>query len=183
MCVKCLGAKGTCNWYAYCGYKATQSSWQLRTIINQHNCSKEFSIRLMTSKWLSQRLEKSIRDNPEIKLTNIRNKVGRQWNMGISRSTAHREKTIAYKNIEGSFREQYKMVYDYAHELLKSNLGSTVKVSVEDNEDKKIFRRLYVCLKACKDSFVSYRPIIGLDMFFKRKLWRGVVNSCCKRCQ
>ena len=56
VCVKCLGANGTCNWYAYCVYRAAQSSWQLRTIINQHNCSREFNIRLMTSKWLSQRL-------------------------------------------------------------------------------------------------------------------------------
>jgi len=47
-------------------------------------------------------------------MTNIRNKVGRKWNVGISRSTAYRAKTMAYKNVEGSFREQYKIVYDYA---------------------------------------------------------------------
>jgi len=105
VCIKCLGANGTCNWYAYCGYRVAQSSWQLRTIINQHNCSREFNTRLMTSKWLSQRLEKSIKDNPEIKLTNIRNKVGRKWNVGISRATSHRAKTIAYKNVEGSYRQ------------------------------------------------------------------------------
>jgi len=58
------------------------------------------------------------------------------------------------------------MVYDYAHELLRSNPGSTVNVSVEDNEGNKIFRILYVCLKACKDNFVSCRPIIRLDICF-----------------
>jgi len=92
ICVKCLGAKGTCKWYAYCAYKAAQSTWQLRRIINDHTYSREFNIRMITSKWLSQRLEKNIRDNPDIKLTNIRNRVGRKWNIGISRTTAHRAK-------------------------------------------------------------------------------------------
>jgi len=89
ICVKCLVAKGTCKWYAYCAYKAAQSTWQLRRIINEHTCSREFNIRMITSKWLSQRLEKNIRDNPDIKLTNIKNIVGRKWNIGISRATAN----------------------------------------------------------------------------------------------
>ena len=77
ICVKCLGAKGTCKWYAYCAYKVAQSTWQLRRITNEHSCSKEFNIQMITSKWLSQRLEKNIRYNPDIKLTNIRNRVGK----------------------------------------------------------------------------------------------------------
>jgi len=101
--------------------------------------------------------------------------------VGISIATAHRAKTIAYKNVEGSYREQYKLVYDYAHELLKSNPGSTMKVSVEDNEDKKIFRRLYVCLKACKDSFVSCKPIIGLDGCFLKEKYGGELLTAVAR--
>jgi len=33
-------------------------------------------------------------------------------------------------------------VYDYAYELLRSNLGSTVKVHVDENEGNPIFKRL-----------------------------------------
>jgi len=121
---------------------------------------------MITSKWLSQRLEKNIRDNPEIKLTNIQNRDGRKWNIG----------TMAYKNVEGSFREQYKIFYDYAQEILRSNLGSTVKVNVNDNEGQKMFKRLYVCLKASKDNFVSCRPSIGLDgCFLKGKYGRELL--------
>jgi len=36
--------------------------------------------------------------------------------------------------VEGSFREEYKIVYDYAQELLRSNPGSTVKFSVDDKD-------------------------------------------------
>jgi len=70
--VKCLGAKGKCKSYAY--YKATQSNWQLRKIIHKHTCSREFNVWLMTSKWLSGRLEKTLRENPNVKLTDLKKK-------------------------------------------------------------------------------------------------------------
>jgi len=115
ICVKCLGAKGKCKWYVYCAYKAIQSTWQLRKIINKHNA------RLMTSKWLSGLLEKTLRDNPSVKLTDLKNKIGRKWNIGVSRSMTFGARTMTYINIDGSFKEQYKQIYDYAHKLLRSN--------------------------------------------------------------
>ena len=181
ICVKCLGAKGKCKWYAYCGYKATQSTWQLRKIINKHTCSREFNVRLMTLKWLSGRLEKTLRENPNVKLTNLKNKIGRKWNIGVSRSMIFRTRTMEYTNIDGSFKEQYKRIYDYAHEFLRSNPGSTVKVHVEENEGNPIFKRLYVCLKACKDSFVSCRPIIGVDGCFLKGKYGGELLTTVRR--
>ncbi|XP_014503221.1 uncharacterized protein LOC106763564 [Vigna radiata var. radiata] len=179
--VKCSGAKGKCPWNAYCAYKTVEKTWQLRKIVDKHTCSREFNIRLMTSKWLSGRLEKTIKENPNINLYNIHNKVSKKWNIGVSPSTTCRAKTIAIKQIEGDFKEQYKRVYDYANELLRSNPGSTVKVHVEPNEETRIFKRLYVCLKACKDNFVSCRPIIGLDGSFLKGKYGGELLTAVAR--
>jgi len=44
---------------------------------------------------------------------------------------------------------------------------------VEDVNDEKIFMRIYTCLKACKDSFVSCRPIIGFDGYFLKGQYGG----------
>jgi len=96
----------------------------------------------MTSKWLSGRLEKTLRDNPGVKLTTFKNKIGRKWNIGVSRSMTFRARTMAYTNIDGSFKEQYKRIYDYANELLRS-------------------------------SFVSCRPIIGVDGCFLKGKYGG----------
>jgi len=41
-----------------------------------------------------------------------------------------------------------------------------VKNKVEDVNGDKIFMRFYTCFKACKDNFVSCRPITGLDGCF-----------------
>ncbi|XP_047167599.1 uncharacterized protein LOC124836480 [Vigna umbellata] len=50
---------------------------------------------------------------------------------------------------------------------------STVKVKVEENVGEHIFRRFYTCLKVCKDSFVSCKPIIGLDGAFLKGKYGG----------
>jgi len=41
-----------------------------------------------------------------------------------------------------------------------------MKVKVEDMQEESIFRTFYTCFKACKDSFVICRSIIGLDGCF-----------------
>ncbi|WVY91330.1 hypothetical protein V8G54_036844 [Vigna mungo] len=81
-------------------------------------------------KWIvgTGRLEKTIKENPSINLYNLQNKVSKKWNIGVSRSTTCRAKAMAFKQIEGDFKEQYKRLYDYANELLRSNPGSTIKL-------------------------------------------------------
>ncbi|RYQ86323.1 hypothetical protein Ahy_B10g105996 [Arachis hypogaea] len=41
---------------------------------------------------------------------------------------ATRTKQIAFDEIQETFREQYKRTYDYGHELLRANPGSSVRI-------------------------------------------------------
>jgi len=53
-------------------------------------------------------------------------------------STARKARAMAADIVDGSFKEQYKRIYNYAHELLKCNPGSTIKIKVEnDNQSRK----------------------------------------------
>ncbi|WVZ14096.1 hypothetical protein V8G54_011662 [Vigna mungo] len=119
--LKCMGAKGKCLWMTYYGYMNAVRTWQLRTIVDNHTCNREHKVKLLNSKWLSKRLEKTI---------------SRKWNVGVSRSMAFRAKSIASDHADRCFKEQYKKIYDYANELLERNPGSTVKVEVEENVGK-----------------------------------------------
>ncbi|XP_047175589.1 uncharacterized protein LOC124843013 [Vigna umbellata] len=179
--VKCLGGKGKCKWYAYCAYRSGAKSWKLRKVIDDHNCSIDFNVKLRTSKWLSQRMETYVRENPNMKVMDIRDKVSRKWNVGISRNMAFRARAMTKDNIEGSFKEQYRRIYDYGHELLRENTGLTVKIKDENSDDECIFNRIYVCLKACKDSFISCRPIIGLDGCFLKGKYGGELLTAVGR--
>ncbi|WVY94961.1 hypothetical protein V8G54_034049 [Vigna mungo] len=110
--------------------KNDKRSWQLRKVINDHTCSRDFNVKMITSKWLSKRMEKTVRENPNMKVMDIRDKVSRKWNVGISRNMAFRARFMAKDNVDGSFKEQYRRLYDYGHELLRANPGSTVKIKI-----------------------------------------------------
>ena len=58
--VCCIGAQGQCEWFAYCGFLPSTSCWQLRKVNNVHTCTRQFKIDLLSTKWLSGRLESSL---------------------------------------------------------------------------------------------------------------------------
>jgi len=64
--------------YIYCGYMVVVKSWQLRKIIDDHTCSRDFNVKLMNAKWLSKKMEKIVRENPNMKVMDIRDKVSRK---------------------------------------------------------------------------------------------------------
>ncbi|XP_014494997.1 uncharacterized protein LOC106756913 [Vigna radiata var. radiata] len=88
---------------------------------------------------------------------------------------------MAACNVEGSFQKQFTRIYDYAHELLKSNPGSTVIIKADSESGETIFQRFYVCLKACKNSFASCRPFIGLDGCFLKGKYKGEILTAVGR--
>ncbi|WVY91088.1 hypothetical protein V8G54_036602 [Vigna mungo] len=179
--VRCLGAQKSCPWMAYCGYMEGCSTWQLRKVVDNHSCSRQFNIKMMNAKWLSETLDNSMQQNPDLKINEIRSKALRKWNTNVTLSKARRAKIMASDKLESSFKNQFKRNHDYAHELLKCNPGSTVQVKVDSGSGQPVFQRLYVCLKACKVSFVCCRPFIHLDGCFLKGLYKGELLTAIGR--
>lgn len=76
---------------------------------------------------------------------------------------------MAYEQVDDSFKEQFRKIYDYIYEIIRSNPWYIVKVTVQENDGTWIFMRFYICLKVCKDRFMCW-PIIWFDgCFFKSK--------------
>ncbi|XP_014503225.1 uncharacterized protein LOC106763567 [Vigna radiata var. radiata] len=171
--VRCLGAQKSWPWMAYCGYMEGCRTWQLRKLVDKHTSSRQFKIKMMNAKWLSETLDNSLQENPNLKINEIHSKALRKWNTNVTLSKARRAKIIAFEKVESSFKNQFKRIHDYAHELLKCNPGSTVKVKVDSDSGQSIFQRFYVCFKVCMVRFVSCRPFIGLDGCFLKGLYKG----------
>ncbi|XP_014489920.1 uncharacterized protein LOC106752702 [Vigna radiata var. radiata] len=129
--VRCMGGQGKCPWTAYCGYLPTRQFWQLRKIKDTHSCSRQLNIKILNTKWLSEEIDRSLQDNPNLKVQDIRKNALRKWNTKISISKARRAKLMAVRQRIGDFKEEYRRIHDYGHELLRSNPGSTVKVEVD----------------------------------------------------
>ena len=189
--------KDPCQWRAYCAKLPNEDTWQLRKLYDEHSCPKDYKVSLMKSSWLAKRLEPTVRETPNITLTSISNKAHRKWNVGVSKMKAYRARRAAIELVDGSFREQYLRLYDYSHELMRSNPESTVKLQVQEtivedrgdnNEEIYVdrpllpsFQRLYMCLKGCKDSFKVCRPIIGLDGCFLKGYYGGQILAAVGR--
>ncbi|RYR30205.1 hypothetical protein Ahy_B01g055025 [Arachis hypogaea] len=117
-----------CEWFAYAVKMANEDSWQLRTVNDHHSCNTVFDIKVMKSKWLAKVFRRKVEENPKLKLGTIQSRTLRKWNVQISRAKTFRAKQIALVDINGTFREQYRRLYDYCHELLRTNPGSSVKL-------------------------------------------------------
>ncbi|XP_027936312.1 uncharacterized protein LOC114191341 [Vigna unguiculata] len=179
--VKCMGAQGKCEWSAYAAYIPLRKTWQLRKVVDRHNCSREFKLKIMSAKWLSKKVEKSLIENPKFKIKDVREKGLRKWNTSISVAMARKAKSLASDQVEGSFKEQFRRIHDYAYEILRCNPGSTVKVKVDEMQGESIFGRFYTCFKACKDAFVLSRPFIGLDGCFLKGKYGGELLTAVAR--
>ncbi|RYQ95182.1 hypothetical protein Ahy_B08g090243 isoform A [Arachis hypogaea] len=162
-----------------------EQTWQLTSCHNKHSYSRELKIGIMHANWLSKVFLKTIAENPKIKLSTLMKKAYSKWNVELTKSKAARVKQFALDELQGTYIEQYWRLYDYCHELLRSNPGSTVKLQVERPPEfaserpkpgvdlRPKFQRLYVCLDACKKSFMVCRPIICLDECFIKTPYEG----------
>jgi len=88
--VKCMGAQGKCEWSAYDAYIPLRKTWQLRKVVDRHICFREFKLKIMSAKWLSKKVEKSLIENPKFKIKDVRKKGLRKWNTSISVAMACR---------------------------------------------------------------------------------------------
>ncbi|RYR19710.1 hypothetical protein Ahy_B03g064578 [Arachis hypogaea] len=113
-----------CNWFAYCGKMKNEQTWQLTSCHNKHSCSRELKIGIMHAKWLSEVFLNKIAENPKIKLSTLMKKAYSKWNVELTKSKAARVKQFALDELQGTYIEQYRRLYDYYHELLRSNPGS-----------------------------------------------------------
>jgi hypothetical protein len=165
----------------------------LRSINDDHKCIREPKVALLSSNWLGEKLHKSVKENPKLKLTDIMKRTQQKWNLKIGKTKAYRARSLAFDLVDGSFRKQYTRFYDYCHELIRSNRGSTVKVTTTpfqgDEDDLEHperplcphFQRVYICFKGCRESFLRCRPIIGLDGAFLKGYYGGQILAAIGR--
>ena len=148
--VRYVGAQGKCEWSAYAAYFPLCKTWQLRKVVDRHSHCTKFKLKIMNAKWLSKNVEKSLRENPKFKIKDVQEKVMRKWNTSISVTMARRANSLASDQVERPFKEQFRRIHDYAYEILRCGIGSTVKVKMDDMQGESVFNRFYTCSRNAK---------------------------------
>lgn len=100
----------------------------------------------------------------------------------VSKHQCWLAKKKALSEIEGEIAKQYKRLYDYGAEIIRSNPGSTVKIGVDRVNEISTFKRIYVCFQSLKDGFKEgCIKIIGLDGCFLKSFVKGEILAAIGR--
>lgn len=99
-------------WVALCFNLSKEDTCQLTKLNDIHTCNREFNVRMFSISWLGKKLHSMVRINPDVKLTAICENVHEKWNTSMSRMKSYRVRKAAINLVEGSFKEQYRRLYD-----------------------------------------------------------------------
>ncbi|WVZ59319.1 hypothetical protein U9M48_009476 [Paspalum notatum var. saurae] len=112
----------TCAWRCMLSTNSRTSSWQISSFIQEHTCPPRRDNRLVTAKRVAEKYEKFILANPSWSLERMRRTIQEEMFADVGIPKLKRAKSIALDSTKG----QYKHLYSYQEELLRSNPGSTV---------------------------------------------------------
>ena len=159
----------SCPWVCLLSKNSRSDSWQIVTFDNLHACPPRRDSRLVTSVMIAEKYGNFIAANPSWPIAHMKATVQEEMFVDASVSKLKRAKWLVMKKKFDSAKGQYQKLFNYQLELLRSNPGSTVVVNREIGMDPPVFKRMYICLDACKKGFTAgCRRVVGLDgCFFK----------------
>ncbi|KAL0305223.1 UNVERIFIED_CONTAM: hypothetical protein Sangu_3043100, partial [Sesamum angustifolium] len=162
-----------CNWRIHAS-PVMNDFFQIKSIQGAHTCARTYNNKLARASYLAKRMESAIRDHPNIPVLQLKNTILRKCKIDVSRQKVQRAKREALEKIRGSDSVQYEKLWDYCETVRKFNPGSKLILKKLEGSNPPIFDKMYVCLSALKNGFLSgCRPIIGLDGCFLKTCYGG----------
>ncbi|GJX91944.1 heat stress transcription factor B-4-like protein [Tanacetum coccineum] len=138
-----------CPWVLYVGKGKFIQNWVVKSHKDTHTCLQSREIKHCTYKFLSKKIFKQVRANPDIPVKVVQDQLQRELEVQISMSKSFRAKAKAEREIRGDHVLQYSMLRDYVVELQSINPNTTIKIAVKRNTDPslptRVFQRIYVC--------------------------------------
>lgn len=176
-------AKG-CPFKMWASYIKGSDGWQIKTVVNEHNCVWTYKNKLVTVKYLVDMFGDRIRKNPNWKLTEMQEEFKRVLKVDVCEAKCCRVRQQALSAVEEKMKEHYANLRRFAGEILRSNNNNTVKISTtrEQEGDEPRFKRIYICYDALKKAWKNEcRPVLGLDGCFLKTVCGGQLLSAVGR--
>ena len=173
-----------CPFVVRASWMSTKRSFQIKKMVEQHTCVRNFrSANLMDPTWIARQFLKEMIRKPNLKCKEMQAIIQSRFHCKVSWSKCYRAKCRAISLIDGKLSDHYVKVWDYGHELMRSNPGSTIQIFVTVNPDNTItFHRVYTCFKAIKEGWkVGCRRVIGLDGSFLKGQCKGELLTAIGR--
>ncbi|KAK2635005.1 hypothetical protein Ddye_029797 [Dipteronia dyeriana] len=132
----CKRKNTNCPWTIWASkYERNSCAFMIKTLNDKHTCPRINKNRHANSAWLFRRYTNELRHGGNLKMSEFLGQLRKDYVVQPLRSQVYRAKLKAGEIIE---------------ELKKTNLGSTVVISIElEPGDKHKFKRIYICFNAC----------------------------------
>lgn len=102
----------------------------------------------VSTTWICNTCKDRIRSSPTWPYKSLAQTIEKEWTCKVSLTKVYRVRQRALNLIEGTPNEQFRMLYAYAEEIMKTNPGTRVTIKakyVVEAENKNKFKRLYIC--------------------------------------
>ena len=130
----------------------------------KHQCDIVLENKHVNAQWLGKHFLDQFRMHPNMDYSAFHQMTQNSKFSSVSNHQFYRARHTARIILEGSVKDQYEILEDYCKQLLETNPGSTAKIQTLLVDGKRVFEKVYICLKACKDGFIrGCRRLIGLD--------------------
>ncbi|CAL4993519.1 unnamed protein product [Urochloa decumbens] len=132
-----------CPWMIYGSYSSKCDWFQVQTYIPQHRCPQRRDNKLVTARRIADKYESLIKANPSWKLQDPKETVLLDMGADVTLSKIKRAKYTVMKRIYDAAKEEYPKLFDYQLEILRSNPGSTVAISLDPEiKIKHVFQKI-----------------------------------------
>ncbi|CAI9265163.1 unnamed protein product [Lactuca saligna] len=149
--------KGACTFRLWASWMSDEESFQIKSLKADHNCARNFKFgSLVTYAWIGSHYTKEIVESQKISVRKLRLKVMAKFGIQVSMGQCRRAKKYALKLVEGNLVEHYGKLWSYGHEILRTNLGSTVKLDMEDGQmERNILASSIVVFQGVKQGWIE----------------------------
>jgi hypothetical protein len=139
------------------------------------NCSKGMANR----NWLADKGKAAIQEDAAVSAKQLKERLQREYDIKLGYSDVWKGRARALDELQGTYKENFQLLWSFKAELLAANPGSIFEIDVRTATNKKgdvvhYFNRLFIAFKPCIDGFLAgCRPYLGVDATFLTGKYTG----------
>lgn len=126
-----------------------------------------------TRGWVGNIIKEKLKESPNYKPKDIAEDIRKEYGIQLNYSQAWRAKEIAREQLQGSYKDSYRLLPFFCEKIKETNPGSIANFSTKEDLS---FHRLFVSFHACISGFQQgCRPLLFLDSVPLLSKYQGVL--------
>ncbi|XP_018486949.1 uncharacterized protein LOC108857459 [Raphanus sativus] len=170
-----------CPWRIHCAKLPNLPTFTVRTVHSTHTCGgvSHLGHQQASVQWVADAVSEKLKENPHFKPKQILEEIHRTHGIALSYKQAWRGKERLMGRVNkllrgGSFEEEYRLLPQYCHEIVRANPGSVALVHANPIDER--FQQVFVSFKPSITGFLtSCRPLIALDKAVLKSKYPGTL--------